>query len=300
MSEDRSRAVAGLTAVDVVIVNFNGGTALTEAVVAVRDAAARRVVVVDNASTDGSLERFEKQDSDAAVVRERSNLGYGAAANAGVAICDAPYVLIMNPDVEVAKDALRALEAVLDAERASALSVRASSTLMGRRIPLPDGFRASDLARHMRWSGCSGHGTGGPFATATTINGQAALAARDADWVSGACVLVRKVAFDSVEGFDEAYFMYVEDLDLCWRMHRAGWRVRYEPGAIATHAQGLSTRVQPYKMLLVHHRSTWRFAVKSMTGPRRALLVFVGVGLFVRAIAALGKAAVDESRLRRS
>ena len=126
------------------------------------------------------------------------------------------------------------------------------------------------------------------------------LAARDADWVSGACVLVRKVAFDSVEGFDEAYFMYVEDLDLCWRMHRAGWRVRYEPGAIATHAQGLSTRVQPYKMLLVHHRSTWRFAVKSMTGPRRALLVFVGVGLFVRAIAALGKAAVDESRLRRS
>ena len=97
MSEDRLRAAAGLTAVDVVIVNFNGGTALTEAVVAVRDAAARRVVVVDNASTDGSLERFEKQDSDAAVVRERSNLGYGAAANAGVAICDRAVRLDHEP-----------------------------------------------------------------------------------------------------------------------------------------------------------------------------------------------------------
>lgn len=300
MREDRSLAAPGFTAVDVVIVNFNGGTALTEAVAAVRDAAARRVVVVDNASTDGSLEQFEKQDSDAAVVRERLNLGYGTAANAGVAVCNAPYVLIMNPDVEVAKDALRILAAALDAERdvgavgPQIVNVDGSTYPSARRFP-SFGLGAAHTLIGLfwprnRWS----------VRYRNDDQRQESLAARDADWVSGACVLVRKVAFDSVEGFDEAYFMYVEDLDLCWRMHRAGWRVRYEPGAIATHVQGLSTRVQPYKMLLAHHRSTWRFAVKSMTGPRRALLVLVGAGLFVRAVAALGKAAIDEAPLHRS
>ena len=65
--------------------------------------------------------------------------------------------------------------------------------------------------------------------------------ARNADWVSGASFLVRRDAFEAVGGFDEAYFMYVEDVDLCWRLHRAGWAVLYEPSSRVVHEQGRST-----------------------------------------------------------
>jgi N-acetylglucosaminyl-diphospho-decaprenol L-rhamnosyltransferase len=95
-------------------------------------------------------------------------------------------------------------------------------------------------------------------------------------------MLVRRIAFSSVGGFDEAYFMYVEDLDLCWRLRRAGWRVRYVPAGRVLHLQGVSTARHPYKMQLAHHRSTWRFARRSTSGSKRVVLPAVAAGLTVR------------------
>jgi len=102
------------------------------------------------------------------------------------------------------------------------------------------------------------------------------------DWVSGACLLVRRSAWDVVGGFDPAYFMYLEDVDLCWRAGRAGWAVGYEPAARVLHVQGASTRRRPYRMLVAHHRSLWRFARTTTTGGRRAALPVVAVGLVAR------------------
>jgi N-acetylglucosaminyl-diphospho-decaprenol L-rhamnosyltransferase len=89
-----------------------------------------------------------------------------------------------------------------------------------------------------------------------------------------------------VGGFDEAYFMYVEDVDLCWRLGRAGWRIGYEPGGRVVHALGGSSRLVPYRMIAEHHRSLLRFVSKSSEGPRRALLPMVAAGLTVRTVAA--------------
>ena len=113
----------------------------------------------------------------------------------------------------------------------------------------------------------------------------------DVDWVSGACFAVRRSAFSSVGGFDEGYFMYVEDLDLCWRLKRAGWRVRYVPTAEVIHTGGVSASRYPYRMLIAHHRSTWRFARRTTRGRSRAMLPAVGVLLLAR----LGVALVQES-----
>ncbi len=289
-----------VTTVDVVIVNFNGGTSLTEAVRSLRGAGARRVVVVDNASRDNSIRRLAEEDAAALIVSERANRGYGTAANRGVAVCDAPYVLVMNPDVEVARDTLRILATTLDEQH--------DVGVVGPRIVDVDGTTYPSARRFPSLALGAAHAFLGLFwphnSWSTKYRNEprrpAKLVARDADWVSGACALVRKVAFDSVGGFDEGYFMYVEDLDLCWRLHQAGWRVRYEPQAAATHVQGLSTRVEPYKMLVAHHRSTWRFAAKSMTGRKRPLLVLVGAGLVVRFVAAVGKQTVDEVARRRT
>ena len=116
-------------------------------------------------------------------------------------------------------------------------------------------------------------------------------AATYVDWVSGACFLARRQAWTEVGGFDPAYFMYLEDVDLCWRLGRAGWTVGYEPAALVTHAQGVSTDQRPYRMLAAHHRSMWRFAASTTTGWRRAVLPVVAGGL-------IGRLAVASARRR--
>ena len=102
------------------------------------------------------------------------------------------------------------------------------------------------------------------------------------EWVSGTAMLVRRTAFEEVGGFDEDYFMYVEDVDLCWRLRKAGWDVRYAPTAGVVHAIGGSSEARPLRMIAAHHRSLLRFAVRTTSGPRRLLLPVVAVGLVVR------------------
>jgi N-acetylglucosaminyl-diphospho-decaprenol L-rhamnosyltransferase len=121
------------------------------------------------------------------------------------------------------------------------------------------------------------------YQQADLLPGDAAGGARRVDWVSGACLLARRTAFEELGGFDEAYFMYAEDVDLCWRAGRAGWSVLYVPSAEVTHRQGVSTARRPYRMILEHHRSLLRFAGRSTTGWRRLLLPLVAVGIAVRA-----------------
>jgi N-acetylglucosaminyl-diphospho-decaprenol L-rhamnosyltransferase len=104
------------------------------------------------------------------------------------------------------------------------------------------------------------------------------------NWVSGACFLARRQAWDEVGGFDPAYFMYMEDVDLCWRLGQAGWAVGYEPAAEALHVQGVSASRHPYRMLLAHHRSMWRFARTTRTGRGRVALPVVAVGLAARLV----------------
>jgi N-acetylglucosaminyl-diphospho-decaprenol L-rhamnosyltransferase len=108
--------------------------------------------------------------------------------------------------------------------------------------------------------------------------------ARDVDWASGAALWLRRAAVDAVGGWDEGYFMYLEDVDLGWRLHRAGWRVRYEPAGVVVHVGGLSTARVPVRMVVEHHRSSLRFAAKRWHGARRLLLVPAAGFLAVRAL----------------
>ena len=108
--------------------------------------------------------------------------------------------------------------------------------------------------------------------------------ARDVDWLSGCAFAVRREAFEAVGGFDEGYFMYVEDVDLGLRLKRAGWRVRYEPSAVVEHRVGASTSRRPARMVVEHARSLDRFYARRY--PRTAgrwlrPLVRAGLGLWV-------------------
>jgi N-acetylglucosaminyl-diphospho-decaprenol L-rhamnosyltransferase len=101
--------------------------------------------------------------------------------------------------------------------------------------------------------------------------------------------LIRREAWTAIGGFDPSYFMYMEDVDLCWRLREHGWRVGYEPAAGVIHIQGVSAGQHPYRMLLEHHRSMWRFARRTTDGPKRAALPVVLVGLAGRLLVAAAR-----------
>ena len=106
---------------------------------------------------------------------------------------------------------------------------------------------------------------------------------RSVDWVSGAAVWLRRSALDAIGGWDERYFMYMEDVDLCWRLRRLGWRIAYDPSGRATHIGGVSTATRPYRMIVEHHRSVYRFSARRWRGARRLLLLPAACFLTLRA-----------------
>ena len=266
-----------------VVVNYESGSLLTTCVADLRRAGIDEVVVVDNGSVDGSTIAARAAVEGLDVLVPGTNLGYGAAANRGVAATTAPLILVCNPDLEVPAAAVAALASALDADSARALVGPLIRTSTGERYPSARQFPSMIDA--------AGHALLGIFAPDNrfTRNYQrseldgAAVEIRTVDWVSGACFLVRRSAFEQVGGFDESYFMYAEDVDLCWRLGQAGWRVMYAPTAEVTHVQGQSTNRHPYRMIVEHHRSLLRFASRSSKGWRAALLPLVAVGLVVRA-----------------
>ncbi|MCL5885785.1 MAG: glycosyltransferase, partial [Actinobacteria bacterium] len=120
---------------------------------------------------------------------------------------------------------------------------------------------------------------------------------REVDWVSGAFFMARREAIEEIGGFDEGYFMYGEDVDLCWRIHQAGYGVAYIPEAVVTHERAYSTKKHPYRMLIEHHRSTIRFASRRYGGFSFALLAApMAILLAVRAAIALIQQVAEDLR----
>ena len=279
----RKRTTQGqltLSSVSAVVVNRDAGEALLSCVSSLRRAGVGEIVVVDNASSDGSLALLAAVDKDVILVPSGANLGYGRGMNLGAKRTSGEVLLICNPDLVVEKSTVQCLVDQLVAEPDVAVVGPLILGSDGGRYPSARGFPAlADAAGHALLGLVR---PDNPFTRRYQLADQPFDEVHDVGWVSGACMAIRRIAFTSVGGFDPGYFMYVEDLDICWRLHRAGWRVRYLPGASVTHVGGTSSRRHPYRMLVAHHRSTLRFFARSSAGRQRALLPAVAVGLFAR------------------
>ena len=277
-----------------VVVNFNAGTSLAACVRSLQAEGVGAIVVVDNDSHDGSAESVAPE---VRVLPTGANLGYGTAANVGVSMVSQPYVLVMNPDVEVAPGTVAALVAALEHDPLLGA--------VGPRVETPDGALYPSARRFPDLVVAAGHAFFGfvapenRFSRAYKLLDWDHTTAGDVDWVSGSCMLVRRSAFDAVGGFDEHYFMYAEDVDLCWRLGRAGWRVGYDPAGRVVHTGAVSTDQAPYRMILEHHRSLWRFACSSTMGARRLALPAVAAGLGARTVLAWTQRAAEGARARR-
>ncbi len=278
--------------VSAVVVNHDAGDSLLACVASLRAEGVTDVIVVDNASSDGSLEALLSVDSAVRMVRTGTNRGYGAGANRGIETSDLELVLVSNPDVAVHHGAVAALVDVLRADPTLAI--------VGPRILEPDGTRYPSARRFPSLVDAAGHALLGDLVPSNRFTRRYRLGSVDAeevtevDWVSGACFLARRRALEELHGFDESYFMYAEDTDLCWRARRAGWGVAFVPGAAVTHLQGVSTARRPYRMLAAHHRSVFRFAARTEQGWRRLALPATAVFLALRLAVLCARRALGE------
>ena len=248
--------------VSVVVVSWRSRELALACLRSIERAAARsplevETVVVDNASNDGTLEAIASEHPRAILVASERNLGFAAGCNAGAARASGRLLLLLNPDAEIAHDALDALVAALDdAPRAGAAGCQlvgadgeaqfscgrfltpfnqaAESLGLSRFLPVR-ALRRSYLARE--------------------LEGERV----EVDWVVGACLAVRHDVWASVGGLDERYFMYSEDEDLCFRLQRAGWRVLFLPRVSVRHVGGGSARHALDAMRGEARRSQCRF-----------------------------------------
>ncbi|MET0701843.1 MAG: glycosyltransferase family 2 protein [Mycobacterium sp.] len=250
------------------------------------------VVMADNGSTDGSPEAAVERYDNLTLLRTGANLGYGSAVNRAVTSVfgqgDAEFLIIANPDVVWGPGSIDALLAA--AERWP----RAAS--LGPLIRDPDGS-VYPSARHLPSLIRGGmHAVVGPVWKSnpwTSAYRQERLepTERPVGWLSGSCLLVRRAAFDAIGGFDERYFMYMEDVDLGDRFGRAGWLNVYVPAAEILHDKGHSTGKDPARNLAAHHTSTYTYLADRHKGWQRApLRATMKAALAVRAGLAVRKA----------
>lgn len=207
----------------VVVVTHNSAATLPACLRSIVAAGCTSIVVVDNASTDGTIQRavqFPVQ-----LIRQARNVGFGAACNHGVSALRTRCVLLLNPDASLTPGAVRGVTDYLESYPAvAAVGLR---LIDGAGVPQPDNYGWPVTL----WS------LGVRQALARAGGGRA----QGCGWVSGAAMLVRRDAFKQVGGFDEQFFMYWEDVDLCQRLREAGWRVAFLPTALAVHQRGQST-----------------------------------------------------------
>ena len=233
------------------------------------------VLMADNGSTDGTPQAAVERYPNVRLFHIGANLGYGTAINRAVAQLaetrdvDDDWVVVANPDVQWGPGSIDALlDAATRWPRAGAL---------GPLIRDPDGS-VYPSARHLPSLIRGGmHAVVGPIWkrnpwTAAYRQERLEPTERTVGWLSGSCLLVRRSAFGQIGGFDERYFMYMEDVDLGDRLGRAGWLNVYVPSAEVLHHKGHSTGDDPASHLAAHHESTYLFLADRHPGWRRAPL----------------------------
>jgi N-acetylglucosaminyl-diphospho-decaprenol L-rhamnosyltransferase len=259
------------TPLRVVVVTYSPGETLDGFVESLASATAHdvEIVLVDNGSTDGSPERVVARNPHVRLLRAGGNIGYGAAANAGLAGLTEGYALVANPDVRFESGAIDELLTVAQRWPRAATVGPAIRTPGGELYP-----SARDLPSLSTGVGHALLGWAWP-ANPWTARYRRELEApreRTAGWLSGSCFLVDVEAFWSVGGFDPGFFMYFEDVDLAERLGRRGWLHVYAPSAVVVHEGGHSTRRDPNRMQRVHHTSALRYLARRYPGVRNAPL----------------------------
>lgn len=268
----------------VVILNYNAGEYLTRSVASVLASAGDAsldVVVVDNASSDGSARAAAAAHPEVRLIENPDNRGTSKGWNQGIRDTTAPYVLVLNPDAEIWQGTLSGLVKMADD--------RPNAGAIGPMIRNSDGTIYESGRVVPGISVAVGHAFLHPlwpnnrFSRVYRMADWDRSTEREVDWISGACMLLRRKALDEVGVFDERFFLYAEDVDLFKRLRDGGWSVLFTPGLEILHEGGVSIG-RSRRANLQHSMSVYRYFEKHQAhGWRRALLPLAWAVLRLRA-----------------
>ncbi|TXK16044.1 glycosyltransferase family 2 protein [Microbacterium wangchenii] len=231
----------GLDSLAIIIVTYNSSHVIRDALHALPPDA--RLVIVDNASSDDTLDVVRASRPSADLIERASNDGFAVAVNAGIASADAEYVLLLNPDAVIENDSISGAVDALKLNRnigiLSPQVLEGDGTLSTAAGGFPPTIwrmltHATGLSRLARWLPLlRGH-----YLLRNAMPKDGLL---DVDWVSGGCMFIRRSVWSELSGLSERWFMYAEDVEFCLRAREAGWRVVMAPGLMAHHAVGESS-----------------------------------------------------------
>ena len=276
--------VRGAAELAVIIVNYNTGDYLERCLASLethRGDVGIDVLVIDNASVDGSHTRAIAAHPWARLIENGENIYLSPAWNQGIRATDAPYVLLLNPDTEWWVGTLADYVAVARAHPRAGIvgpMIRnLDGTVYPSGRPLPSVVDAV------------GHGFVGPimpdnrFTRRYHMEGWDRTTEREVDWVSGACMLLPRKVFEDVGMLDESFPLFAEELDMATRLRDAGWSVLYTPDVEVLHALGIS-RGRSRRMSVMHSTSVYRYYRKHRAaGWRKLTLPFAWTALRARA-----------------
>ncbi len=268
----------------VVIVNYNAGDYLERCLASLeahRGDLAMDVLVVDNASSDGSHRKAVAAHPWARLIENPENVYLSPAWNQGIRATSAPFVLLLNPDTEWFAGTL--------AEYVAVARRHPRTGLIGPMVRNPDGTVYPSGRSFPGVFDAAGHAFFGAVAPRNRftrryhLDGWDRRTEREVDWVSGCCMLLPRVALDAVGPLDEGFLLYGEELDLATRLRDAGWTVRFTPAVEIVHEIGVSTGRgrRTYRM---HSASVYRYYRKHRAeGWRRLTLPLAWAALRIRA-----------------
>lgn len=225
------------------------------------------LIVVDNASRDGSAEAVRAGFPDVTVLANTENVGFARACNQAAAVSSGRYLLLLNSDTVMRESTLRTmvtcLDRQLDVGAVSCLQRDADGRVLQSCFPFPS---IRDHVRHSEELPAIVRRLAG------TVPPTDCTKTQDVDWANGACLMIRKALFDRLGGLDERFFMYFEDVDLCRRVEQLGYRVRHVAEAEVVHLLGGSSRTNRHGLNKQWELSRIRYVEKHFEQPRRFLM----------------------------
>ena len=284
----------------IIIVSYNIRELLRECLYSVYEEVkdlAVEVIVVDNASSDESVEMISQEFPQVSLRQEIDNLGFAGGNNVGIQSSTGKYVLLLNPDTVVCKNSIRTMVLYLETHPlVGAVGCRLTHPITGdeessgRSFPTALGlfFTISYLDRIFPKSKLVG---------TYRMTYWRRNESQEVDWVSGACIMVRRAAINSAGLLDKRYFMYAEDVDWCYRIKQAGWQIWFLSDALVGHYGGQSAKSWPEAVqksiktssILQHYDSLLKFARFNYSESVEARFRWaISAGLVVRWIIWLG------------
>jgi N-acetylglucosaminyl-diphospho-decaprenol L-rhamnosyltransferase len=267
--------------VDVVIVNYKSAAHTVKCVEAVSsvarvDSVSAKIIVVNNGDDDTSLEANISSAGQIAFIDNQANLGFGAASNIGAQHGESPFILFLNPDASLHPDVLRLCLAFMKDPENSSVGIVGPEILNAKgqlvpscsRLPTRLDLIFRSLGLHVILGGATGY----PYLSLADHG-----SSRYVGQVMGAALMIRRPLYDAVQGFDESFFLYYEDVDLCARAFAKGGRCYYLKEAHVTHIGRVSSSQDSGFSLALHMRSRHTYARLHFGLAAQATLVLVCV-----------------------